>query len=145
MGIQGLLPLLKSIQRQTHLSELKGKTLAVDGYVWLHKGAYGCAVELANGRPTTKYVEYSMHRVRLLRYHGIEPFLVFDGGPLPAKQATERERRRRRTEARAKAKQLTAEGRHAEARELYVKCVDITPEHVYQLIKVHSSVYLKPR
>jgi exonuclease-1 len=56
MGISGLLPLLKSIQQQKHLSELSGKTLAVDAYVWLHKGAYGCAVELVTGKATTKSV-----------------------------------------------------------------------------------------
>ncbi|KAG8752882.1 Rad2 nuclease [Serendipita sp. 396] len=136
MGISGLLPLLKSIQQEKHLSTLKGKTLAVDGYVWLHKGAYGCSVELVTGKPTTKYVDYAMHRVRLLRHYGIEPYLVFDGGPLPAKQGTESERRKKRDEALIKAKNLASEGRHGEARELYVKCVDITPQHVFQLIKV---------
>lgn len=54
MGISGLLPLLKSIQTQVSLSELRGQTIAVDGYVWLHKGAYGCAVELGMGKPTTR-------------------------------------------------------------------------------------------
>lgn len=135
MGISGLLPLLKSIQQQKHLSELSGKTLAVDGYVWLHKGAYGCATELVTGKPTTRYVDYAMHRIRLMRHHGIEPYIVFDGGPLPAKQGTEVERRKRREESQAKARQLASEGRHAEARELYVKCVDVSPRHAYQLIK----------
>lgn len=54
MGISGLLPLLRSIQTQKHLSDLAGKTLAVDAYVWLHKGAYGCATELVTGKPTTR-------------------------------------------------------------------------------------------
>ena len=54
MGISGLLPLLKSIQQYKHISDLAGKTLAVDAYVWLHRGAYGCATELATGRSTTK-------------------------------------------------------------------------------------------
>ena len=54
MGIQGLLPLLKSIQVHTHLSEFRGKTLAVDAYVWLHRGAYACATELVTGVKTTK-------------------------------------------------------------------------------------------
>lgn len=35
------------------------------------------------------FVDYAMHRVRLLRHHGITPFIVFDGGPLPAKKGTE--------------------------------------------------------
>ena len=54
MGISGLLPLLKSVQKPTHLSELAGKTIAVDAYVWLHRGAYSCATELVTGVPTTK-------------------------------------------------------------------------------------------
>jgi exonuclease-1 len=54
MGISGLLPLLKSVQKPTHLSELAGKTIAVDAYVWLHRGAYACAAELVMGKYTTK-------------------------------------------------------------------------------------------
>lgn len=54
MGIAGLLPLLKSVQKPTHLSQLAGKTIAVDVYVWLHRGAYACAMELVTGVPTTK-------------------------------------------------------------------------------------------
>jgi hypothetical protein len=33
-----------------------------------------------------------MHRVRLLKYHGVKPYVVFDGGHLPAKSGTEDER-----------------------------------------------------
>jgi hypothetical protein len=36
-----------------------------------------------------RFVDYAMYRVRLLRHHGIEPYIVFDGGPLPAKKKTE--------------------------------------------------------
>jgi exonuclease 1 len=56
MGISGLLPLLKPIQVQKHLSEYAGQTLAVDAYVWLHRGVYSCATELATGKATTKFV-----------------------------------------------------------------------------------------
>ena len=55
MGIQGLLPLLKSIQNPKHISDYNGQTLAIDGYCWLHKGVFGCAVDLALGKPTQKY------------------------------------------------------------------------------------------
>jgi exonuclease-1 len=37
-----------------HLSDFSGSTLAVDGYCWLHKGAFGCAFDLATGRTTTR-------------------------------------------------------------------------------------------
>jgi len=54
MGISGLLPLLKSVQKPIHLSELAGKSIAVDAYVWLHRGAYMCAADIVTGKPTTK-------------------------------------------------------------------------------------------
>lgn len=87
-----------------------------------------------------RYVEYSMHRVRLLRHHKIIPYVVFDGGPLPAKKGTESERKKRRDENLAIANKLAAAGKHAQAREYYVKCVDVTTEMAYQLIKVTFEV-----
>ena len=56
MGISGLLPLLKPIHKNKNLSEFSGKTIAVDAYVWLHKGVYACAPEVATGKKTTKCV-----------------------------------------------------------------------------------------
>ncbi|KAF9233187.1 PIN domain-like protein [Melanogaster broomeanus] len=129
MGISGLLPLLKSIQVNKHF------TLAVDAYVWLHRGVIACATEVATGKKTTKYVDYVMHRVRLLRHHNIQPYVVLDGGPLPAKKRTESERKQRREENLAKANALAAQGKHSQARDFYVKCVDVTPQMAYQLIK----------
>lgn len=46
MGITGLLPFLKGIQRDVHVSAFRGKKVAVDAYCWLHKGAYSCAMQL---------------------------------------------------------------------------------------------------
>ena len=77
-----------------------------------------------------------MHRIRLLQHHRIRPYVVFDGGPLPAKQGTETERKKRRDENLARANALAAQGKHSQAREHYVKCVDVTPQMAYQLIKV---------
>jgi len=139
MGIQGLLPALKPIQKQKHLSELCGRALAIDGYGWLHRGAYACAPELAQGRPTTKYVDFCMHRVRLLRHHKVEPYVVFDGGPLPAKLGTENEREKKRAENLKRANELVREGKHSLAREFFVKCLDVTPQMAYQVIKVDCS------
>ncbi|KAJ1311179.1 hypothetical protein OPQ81_009680 [Rhizoctonia solani] len=135
MGIQGLLPLLKSIHINTNIAAFSGKTLAVDGYVWLHRGAYACAVQLVKGQYTTKYVDYAMHRVRMLRHHGITPYIVFDGGPLPAKRGTEKDREEKRAKSLAQAQLLEAQGKTNEAYEYYKKCVDITPQMAYQLIK----------
>lgn len=84
----------------------------------------------------SRYVDYAMHRVRLLRHFGIEPYIVFDGGPLPAKRGTESERKQRREENRARGKALSAQGKHSQARDCFIKCIDVTPQMAYQFIKV---------
>ena len=60
MGIQGLLPQLKSIMAPIRVEELRGQTVAVDTYSWLHKGALSCGDRLCKGIPTTR----SAHPVR---------------------------------------------------------------------------------
>ena len=52
MGIQGLLPLLKDIQRKTSVSVFHGNSVGIDAYCWLHKGVYGCAKEVVEGKKT---------------------------------------------------------------------------------------------
>lgn len=83
-----------------------------------------------------------MHRVRLLKHHKITPYIVFDGGPLPAKKGTESSRHASREANREKGLKLSREGRHSEARECFVKAVDVTPEMAYQLIKVSSMFFI---
>ncbi|PPD80997.1 hypothetical protein GOBAR_DD22065 [Gossypium barbadense] len=92
MGIQGLLPLLKSIMVPIHIKELEGCNVAIDTYSWLHKGALSCSTQLCKGLPTSRHIEYCMHRVNLLRHHGVKPVLVFDGGLLPMKIEQENKR-----------------------------------------------------
>ncbi|RVW78982.1 Exonuclease 1 [Vitis vinifera] len=94
MGIQGLLPLLKSIMVPFHIKDLKGCSVAVDTYSWLHKGALSCSKQLCKSIPTSRHIDYCMHRVKLLRHYGVEPILVFDGGLLPMKIEQENKRAR---------------------------------------------------
>ncbi|PWN50131.1 hypothetical protein IE53DRAFT_110312 [Violaceomyces palustris] len=136
MGISGLLPLLKDIQSSKNISSYRGLTLGIDAYVWLHRGAYGCAQEIVKDPTCTRYLSFAIHRIRMLRHHGVTPYIIFDGDRLPSKGGTEVEREQRRNEALAKARALESEGRFAEARDAYTKCVDITPEMAYQLIKI---------
>lgn len=49
MGIQGLLPVLRSITHKVSIAKYAGKRVAVDAYCWLHKGAYCCSKELCEG------------------------------------------------------------------------------------------------
>lgn len=128
MGISGLLPLLKSIHKPCNLRKFSSQTLGVDAYGWLHRGTIPCAIDLALGKPTTKYVDFVMHRVRMLIHFGITPYLVFDGDYLPSKDGTERERATKRAEAKEKGLELLRLGKIAQAHQELQKAVDVTPE-----------------
>jgi exonuclease-1 len=52
MGVSGLLPVLKSIIDQVHISKFEGKTIGIDASGWLYKGAYSCAMDLVLGKDT---------------------------------------------------------------------------------------------
>ena len=54
MGISGFIQTVKSVHEPMHINEYAGKTVAVDGNVWLHKGAFSCSRELALGEETTR-------------------------------------------------------------------------------------------
>ncbi|KAI1413480.1 putative exonuclease [Hypoxylon sp. FL1857] len=135
MGIQGLLPLLKSIQRPVDLRKYSGETIGVDAYGWLHRGSVPCAIDLAQGKPTRKYVDFAMSRVRMLKHFGITPYLVFDGGFLPSKAATEASREKRREECKKAGLELLKAGKHSQAHTELQKAVDITPEMARHLIE----------
>ncbi|KAL8684064.1 MAG: hypothetical protein Q9186_000094 [Xanthomendoza sp. 1 TL-2023] len=135
MGISGLLPLLKSIHKPCNLKKFAGQTIGVDAYGWLHRGAVACAIDLAFGKPTTKFVEFSMNRVRMLIHFGVTPFLVFDGDYLPSKAATERERAKKREESKRLGLELHRLGKKSQAHLELQKAVDVTPEMARQLIE----------
>ncbi|KAI1756259.1 hypothetical protein F4782DRAFT_485470 [Xylaria castorea] len=135
MGIQGLLPLLKSIHRPTELKKFSGETLGVDAYGWLHRGAIACAIELAQGKPTQKYVDFAMNRVRMLKHFGVTPYLVFDGDFLPSKATTEASRSKRREEGRKRGLELLKAGKPSQAHQELQKAIDVTPEMARHLIE----------
>lgn len=94
--------MLKSVTESAHVSIYRGKKVAVDGYVWLHRGAFCCARELCEGRPTDKcaaacvvvlhffvsfrglsvptprrYVTYFVKNIEVLRSAGVTPVIIF--------------------------------------------------------------------
>ncbi|KAG7113618.1 Exodeoxyribonuclease 1 like protein [Verticillium longisporum] len=148
MGVSGLLPLLKSIHRPTELKKLAGETLGVDAYGWLHRGAIACALELAQGKPTRKYVDFAMHRVRMLRHFGVTPYLVFDGDFLPSKAMTEGSRAKRRDDSKKLGMELLKAGKHSQAFAEFQKSIDVTPEMARNLIdelnKIHVEYVVAP-
>ncbi|XP_060788835.1 exonuclease 1 [Neoarius graeffei] len=135
MGIQGLLQFLKEASEPVHVQKYRGDTVAVDTYCWLHKGAFSCAERLAKGEPTDQYVSFCMKLVDMLLSYGVKPLLVFDGRNLPSKQEVEKARRERRQANLQKGKQLLREGKVAEARECFTRCVNVTHSMAHQVIK----------
>ncbi|KAI9816490.1 MAG: Rad2 nuclease [Pycnora praestabilis] len=135
MGISGLLPLLKSIQKPCSLKKFSGQTIGVDAYGWLHRGTVGCAIELALGNPTTKFVDFAMNRVRMLIHFGVTPYIVFDGDYLPSKAATESDRAKRREESKRVGLELYRLGKTSQAHQELQKAVDVTPQMARQLIE----------
>ncbi|KAG0043997.1 Rad2 nuclease [Gryganskiella cystojenkinii] len=143
MGIQGLLPLLKSIEKPVNLKDYAGKTLAIDGYVWLHKGAFACAQELCLGQPTQKYVTYFMRKIEMFRFFDVKPYVVFDGGYLPSKALTEKDRLGRREESKKQAMDLYHSGQTKKALESFRKCVDVTPEMAFAVIQALEAANIE--
>ncbi|XP_072546647.1 exonuclease 1 [Salminus brasiliensis] len=135
MGIQGLLQFLKDASEPVHVKKYKGQAVAVDTYCWLHKGAFSCAEKLAKGEPTDQYVSYCMKFVDMLLSFGVKPILVFDGRNLPSKREVEKARRERRETNLQKGKQLLREGKLAEARDCFTRCVNVTPSMAHEVIK----------
>jgi len=134
MGIQGLLPVLKSVTDDVHVREYAGLAVGIDTLCWLHKAVYGCATQLALGQPTSFHINYCRERLDLLLAHGVRPLFVFDGAPLPAKAGTEAQRRADRAKARAEGEAAHASGDKAGAHAAFSRAVDVSPQLAYGFI-----------
>lgn len=93
-----------------------------------------CAIELALDKPTAKYIDFAMSRVRMLQDFGIVPYLVFDGDALPSKAGTNNERRQRRDESKKLGLELYKAGKISQAHQELQKAASITPSMARQLI-----------
>ncbi|GAX72975.1 hypothetical protein CEUSTIGMA_g428.t1 [Chlamydomonas eustigma] len=135
MGINGLLPVLKSIAKSKHIREYHGQHVAIDGFSWLHKGAYCCSRDLCTGVFTDKFVRYCMSRVDMLIQNGVHPVVVFDGGRLPTKSQEEESRRSNRKENLDKALAHLASGNSAAAEEYFQRAVNVNGNMAKQWIE----------
>lgn len=116
------------------LKKFAGQTIGIDAYGWLHRGIVACAIELATGKPTTKYVDFAMSRVRMLLDFGVTPYLVFDGDAIPSKAGTNAERRKKREESLASGLELYRAGKVSQAHQELQKAAGVTPSMARQLI-----------
>ena len=92
-------------------------------------------MELAQGRPTRKYIDSVLNRVRMVQHFGVTPYLVFDGDFLPSKASTEASRAKRREESRKAGQELLSAGNPKQAFLEFQKAIDITPEMARHLIE----------
>ncbi|CAL5186650.1 unnamed protein product [Lathyrus oleraceus] len=142
MGIKDLLRFMKPYVEPIHIKNYAGKRVGIDAYSWLHKGAYSCSMELcldSDSERKLRYIEYFMHRVNLLRYYKVTPVVVFDGGNVPCKSATEKERNKKRNAYHDLAMAKLKEGNVNAASELFQRAVNITPLMAHKLIQTLKS------
>ena len=126
MGINSLLKHLGPISETITLKKLAGKTLAVDGYSWLHKSIFTCPEELCTNKPATAYITYFQQRYEKLKKHNIHLYMVFDGYPLGAKMNTNIGRREERENNKVLADQYRLKGDITKAREHYSRACPVT-------------------
>lgn len=114
--------------RPGHVKEFRDQSLAIDGFAWLHRGAFSCALELATGQATTRYLDYCLHMVEMLKHYGVTPIVVLDGAPLPGKATVNSDRRSKRGEWRTKGQEHMDMGQRMEAESCFQKAISITAD-----------------
>lgn len=95
MGIKDLLQQLAGHMQIGRIEDLRGKRVAIDCSIWLHKALYASAEDLmdANFEDHQHYVDFILARIRnLVLACGVIPVVVFDGRRNLLKDLT-RERR----------------------------------------------------
>uniref|UniRef100_A0ACD6AIG6 Uncharacterized protein n=2 Tax=Avena sativa TaxID=4498 RepID=A0ACD6AIG6_AVESA len=142
MGIPNLLRFMKPFIEPVHIKKYAGQRVGIDAYSWLHKGAYSCSMELCMNPKSAgarRYISYFMHHVNLLRHHKVVPVVVFDGGSMPCKSATDEDRHKKRELSLVLGKETLKQGNTAAAIDFFRKAVQITPSMAYQLIQILRS------
>jgi exonuclease 1 len=84
---------------------------------------------LARGR----YLTFILQRIRMLRSHGVEPLMVFDGCAMPAKKGTNDERGRLRAQHHARGMAHAQDGNRSAATDCFQAAIRITPDMTRQL------------
>ncbi|XGW16490.1 hypothetical protein V3C99_001724 [Haemonchus contortus] len=139
MGIPNLLPFVKNACRQGNVAEFSGCSVAVDVSCLLHRGLFGCAESIAQGKKTNFYIYYVEKHIKALLNIGCHVIMVFDGRPLPAKKDTNNGRRQRREDNVKAGELLLAEGKVNEAMDKFKRATSITTEVVESTIEHFRS------
>ncbi|KAJ5074372.1 exonuclease [Anaeramoeba ignava] len=134
MGIKDLLKIFRPVARKINLSKYKGKKIAIDSFVILHKYAINWAKEVVEEN-SKNLINSCLNAIESWVSLGIIPVMVFDGRELPMKKKTNQNREKKRSEALKNAIQATKEGDHKKARSEYIKAISITPKIVHNFIE----------
>lgn len=127
MGINGLLLNIKSIGVRKNIKDYAGKSVAIDGYSWLHKALHTCGVDVAVNQNLHKFVRYFENKLQYLLSFDINVLVVFDGDKLPLKISTETSRHQNRQKCYAMAMEFHRKGNIDEANKLFSQAIDISP------------------
>ena len=137
MGINGAAWLRVApagVGKSACISEYAGCRVGIDISCWMHADAACCAQQLVLGHPSgaSRLVQAVLRRLKNLRALGVTPVVVFDGAPLPAKQAVNEARHQARTRAADQLRRDHDAGRTSETN-AWMQAVTITPELSRQL------------
>lgn len=135
MGIPDLFSFINLSKKKVSLCELRGKRVAVDGFIWLHKVGSKFAKEIYLDPKTEVIIPHLRNKLRVLIESGIIPIIVFDGINLPSKARTNSMRQAQREDAGVMAMELERLGKHKDALAYFQKAVSIVSETVLTWIK----------
>jgi len=134
MGVDGLFPVIApAMEKVNYFEALNGRTVAEDGFVWLHKDATFSALGLILRQDDTDVIKRFSQRVNKLLDHGVTPFMVFDGKRTTGKLVNA-ERAKARHEARQTALKLHAAGDKVGAEKWAKQAISVTQSMVYNVI-----------
>ena len=140
MGITGLLKKLSPVTKSSHISEFKGKTIAVDGYCWLHRAVYGCCIELCTNVETNRWLTYITSWIDMLLSYNIKVYMIFDGAALPSKGGTESNRKELREENLEKGLNYLNSNDRENAQRYLSRAVNVTPLMASRLINLLKKI-----
>eukprot|EP00767_Chilomastix_cuspidata_P003354 gnl/Chilomastix_cuspidata/3473.p1 GENE.gnl/Chilomastix_cuspidata/3473~~gnl/Chilomastix_cuspidata/3473.p1 ORF type:complete len:494 (-),score=194.64 gnl/Chilomastix_cuspidata/3473:99-1580(-) len=126
MGITGLLPFLRTVTRRDHVRKYAGKTVALDGYCFMHKAASVISHKLFEDEQIDFYAHYLADICLTIKKFGAIPLIVFDGGHLPLKSGEEKRRRDARKENRARAMSALKRGDKSTAYNYFKRCAEVS-------------------
>lgn len=93
-------------------------------------------VERCKGQNLSFSCRYCLKYVQLLLEYRIKPILVFDGAPLPAKEAVNTQRSDTRKRNKEEASRLAAAGQYNAATKVLQRSTEVTWDIVSDVLKV---------